>query len=147
MDFSFNAEDEAFREEIRTWVRANLPADIAARSKHQFHLPASDTARWVALLNADGKGWAVPNWTVEQGGPGWTLMQQYIFEEVLIEEDAPVIDVGGAKMFGPIINKFGTTDQIERFIKRHDRWLLRSGRFHQSGEGQPCNQGAPPEHG
>ena len=61
MDFTFNAADEAFREEIRTWVRANLPADIAAKARHQFHLPWTDMARWVKLLNADGKGWAVPN--------------------------------------------------------------------------------------
>jgi alkylation response protein AidB-like acyl-CoA dehydrogenase len=101
MDFTFDPADEAFREEIRTWVRANLPADMAARSRHRFHLPRSDQTRWTALLNADGKGWAVPNWPVEQGGPGWSLMQQYIFEEVLIEEDAPV---------------FGTPEQIERFI-------------------------------
>jgi alkylation response protein AidB-like acyl-CoA dehydrogenase len=117
MDFTFDPADEAFREDIRTWVRANLPADIAAKSRHQFHLPWTDMARWVALLNADGKGWGVPGWTRERGGPGWTLMQQFIFEEVLIEEDAPPIDVGVAKMIGPIINNFGSPDQFERFLK------------------------------
>ena len=128
MDFTFNPADEAFREEIRAWVRANLPADIAAKSRHQFHLPWSDMARWVALLNADGKGWAVPNWTAAQGGPGWSLMQQYIFEEVLIEEDAPQIDVGVAKMIGPIINKFGSPEQIERFL---GPWMQGKHRFAQ----------------
>ncbi len=117
MDFTFDPADAAFREEIRAWVRANLPADLAAKSRRQFHLSWHEMSRWVALLNADGKNWAVPNWSVEDGGPGWTLMQQYIFEEVLIEEDAPVIDVGGAKMIGPILNKFGTADQRERFLK------------------------------
>jgi alkylation response protein AidB-like acyl-CoA dehydrogenase len=116
MDFTFDPADEAFREQIRTWVRANLPADIAAKSRFQFHLSWHDTSRWVALLNADGKGWAVPNWPIERGGPGWSLIQQYIFEEVLIEEDAPAIDVGGAKMIGPIIHNFGSADQVERFI-------------------------------
>jgi alkylation response protein AidB-like acyl-CoA dehydrogenase len=117
VDFTFDPTDEAFREEIRTWVRANLPADLAEKSRKQFHLSWHEISRWVALLNADGKGWGVPNWSVELGGPGWSLMQQYIFEEVLIEEDAPSIDVGGAKMIGPIINNFGSADQRERFIK------------------------------
>jgi acyl-CoA dehydrogenase len=117
MDFAFDPADAFFREQIRAWVRANIPADIAEKSRRQFHLSWHDMSRWVALLNADGKGWAVPNWSVKQGGPGWTLMQQYIFEEVLIEEDAPPIDVGGAKMIGPIINNFGSADLIERFVK------------------------------
>jgi alkylation response protein AidB-like acyl-CoA dehydrogenase len=127
MDFTFDPADEAFREDIRSWVRANLPADLAERSRKQFHLSWHDMSRWVALLNAGGKGWGVPNWSIEQGGPGWNLMQQYIFEEVLIEEDAPSIDVGGAKMFGPIINNFGTADQHDRFIKPWMRGELRFG--------------------
>jgi alkylation response protein AidB-like acyl-CoA dehydrogenase len=116
MDFTFDPAMEAFREEIRTWVRANLPGDLAEKSRRQFHLSWYDMSRWVALLNADDKGWGVPNWSIAQGGPGWSLLQQYNFEEVLIEEDAPPIDVGGAKMIGPIINNFGSPDQIERFI-------------------------------
>jgi alkylation response protein AidB-like acyl-CoA dehydrogenase len=36
---------------------------------------------------------------------------------VLIEEDAPPIDVGVAKMIGPIINTFGNADQFERLLK------------------------------
>jgi alkylation response protein AidB-like acyl-CoA dehydrogenase len=127
MDFTFHPADEAFRMQIRDWVRANLPADLAERSRKQFHLSWHDMSRWVALLNADGKGWGVPNWSVEQGGPGWSLMQQYIFEEVLIEEDAPAIDVGGAKMIGPIINRFGSPEQIERFITPWMRGELRFG--------------------
>jgi alkylation response protein AidB-like acyl-CoA dehydrogenase len=127
MDFTFDPADEAFREDIRAWVRANLPADLAEKSRRQFHLSWYDMSRWVALLNAEGKGWGVPNWSAEQGGPGWSLMQQYIFEEVLIEEDAPAIDVGGAKMIGPIINNFGSADQHERFIKPWMRGELRFG--------------------
>ncbi len=36
MDFKFSAEDEAFRHEVRSFMQANLPQDIA-----------QDVSRWV----------------------------------------------------------------------------------------------------
>jgi alkylation response protein AidB-like acyl-CoA dehydrogenase len=123
MDLTFDPADELFREEIRSWVRANLPNDIKAVSHRNFHLGGPMMARWVGLLNT--RGWAAPGWPVELGGQGWTIMQQFIFEQALLEEGAPSLDVSGAKMIGPIINSYGTTDQIERFNKPWARGELR----------------------
>lgn len=125
MDFTFDPADAAFRDEIRAFIRANLPADIKAKSSSHFHLNGKDIARWGGILNT--RGWAAPSWSKEQGGPGWTQMQQFIFEQVNFEEGAPAIDAGGAKMIGPIINKFGNADQIERFNKPWMRGELRWG--------------------
>lgn len=123
MDFTFDPADELFREEVRSWVRANLPADIKAVSHRNFHMGGPMMARWVGLLNS--RGWAAPGWPVHLGGQGWTIMQQFIFEQVLLEEGAPSVDVGGAKMIGPIINNFGTPEQFERFNKPWARGELR----------------------
>jgi alkylation response protein AidB-like acyl-CoA dehydrogenase len=123
MDFSFDPADELFREEVRDWVRANLPADIKAVAHRNFHMGGPLMARWVGLLNT--RGWAAPSWPVELGGQGWTIMQQFIFEQVLLEESAPSLDVSGAKMIGPIINKYGTAAQIETFNKAWARGELR----------------------
>ena len=123
MDFTFDPTDEIFREEIRSWVRANLPADIKAVSHRNFHMGGPMMARWVGLLNT--RGWAAPSWPVELGGQGWTVMQQFIFEQTLLEEGAPSLDVSGAKMIGPIINSYGTPEQIERFNKPWARGELR----------------------
>ncbi|MEY2926079.1 MAG: hypothetical protein RL367_556, partial [Pseudomonadota bacterium] len=113
MNFTFDPADAVFREDIRRWVRANLPADIKAVSHRSFHLGGPMMSRWTALLGT--RGWAAPGWPVALGGQGWTIMQQFIFEQVLLEEGAPTLEAGGAKMIGPIINKYGTADQIERF--------------------------------
>lgn len=113
MDIELDATDEAFREEVRGFVRANLPPDLKAKASRNFHLSGYETSRWGAILNT--RGWAAPSWPVEHGGPGWTMMQQYIFDQVLFEEGAPVVDAGGGKMIGPIINTFGTPEQIARF--------------------------------
>lgn len=123
MDFTFDPADEIFREEIRSWVRANLPTDIKAVSHRNFHMGGPMMARWVGLLNT--RGWAAPSWPVELGGQGWTVMQQFIFEQTLLEEGAPSLDVSGAKMIGPIINSYGTPEQIERFNKPWARGELR----------------------
>ncbi|MEY2928207.1 MAG: hypothetical protein RL367_2684, partial [Pseudomonadota bacterium] len=112
-----------FRKDIRNWVRANLPADIKAVSHRSFHLGGPMMSRWTALLGT--RGWAAPGWPVALGGQGWTIMQQFIFEQVLLEEGAPTLEAGGAKMIGPIINKYGTADQIERFNRPWARGELR----------------------
>jgi alkylation response protein AidB-like acyl-CoA dehydrogenase len=123
MDFAFDPADQVFREDVRSWVRANLPADIKAVAHRNFHMGGPMMSRWVALLNT--RGWAAPGWPVALGGQGWTITQQFIFEQVLLEESAPSIDVSGAKMIGPIINTYGTADQIERFNKPWARGELR----------------------
>lgn len=134
MDFTFDPTDEAFREDVRTWVRANLPADIKAVSHRNFHMGGPMMARWVGLLNT--RGWAAPGWPVALGGQGWTIMQQFIFEQTLLEEGAPTLDVSGAKMIGPIINTYGTREQIERFNKPWAHGELRWGQgFSEPGAG------------
>ncbi|MBV8247026.1 MAG: pimeloyl-CoA dehydrogenase large subunit, partial [Comamonas sp.] len=46
MDLAFTPEEQAFREEVRTWVRAHLPEDIAHKVRHDLHLTRDDMQRW-----------------------------------------------------------------------------------------------------
>ena len=46
MDLAFTPEELKFRDEIRTWVKANLPADIAAKVHHAQRLSRGDMQRW-----------------------------------------------------------------------------------------------------
>ena len=50
MDLAFTPEEQAFREEIRTWVGANLPADISHKVHHALHLTRDDMQRWAKIL-------------------------------------------------------------------------------------------------
>ena len=78
MDLSWTPEERAFREEVRAFVRANLPADIGAKVLNHRRVVKDDYVRWQKILGA--KGWLGVSWPVEHGGTGWTAVQQHIFD-------------------------------------------------------------------
>jgi hypothetical protein len=55
MDLAFTPEEQAFREEIRAWVHANLPADISHKVHNALRLTREDMQRWAKILGK--KGW------------------------------------------------------------------------------------------
>jgi hypothetical protein len=50
MDLAFTPEELAFRDEIRTWVKANLPADISQKVHSAMRLTREDMQRWAKIL-------------------------------------------------------------------------------------------------
>ena len=128
MDFQYAAADEAFRAEVRGFLEAHLPADIAHRHALGFHpLPKDDLLRWNGIL-AD-KGWSAPHWPVEHGGPGWTPIQRHIFEEECLRAHAPDLSWQGIRLCGPIIYTFGSAAQKAQFLPpiRRGDFLLAQG--------------------
>ena len=78
MNFDYSESEQAFRAEVRDFLREHLPAGIAHRHALGYHpMPKADLVEWNRIL-AD-KGWAAPHWPVEHGGPGWTPIQRHIF--------------------------------------------------------------------
>ncbi len=73
-----NIDLEAFRQEVRQFLKENLPPEIAAKVKGGYELTKDELLTWQKRLFA--KGWAAPTWPVEYGGPGWSEMQKYIFD-------------------------------------------------------------------
>ncbi len=57
MDLAFTPEELAFRDEIRTWVKANLPADISHKVHNAMRLTRDDMQRWAKILGKKA-GWA-----------------------------------------------------------------------------------------
>ncbi len=115
MDLTFGAEAEAFREQVRSFIRTNLP-DATRRqvAEERMDLPAEDQRLWHRKLYE--QGWACPSWPVEHGGTGWTDQQQYIFEREIALADAPRFLIYGVQMLGPTIIAYGTEAQKERFL-------------------------------
>ena len=70
MDLRFTPEETTFREEVRAFIRDNLPTDIRDRMRLGHGPRKEDTVRWQRILNK--KGWAGLSWPKEWGGPGWT---------------------------------------------------------------------------
>ena len=114
MRLAFTAEDEAFRVEVRTFVRANLPADIRRKVAAGMRIERDDYVRWYRILEA--RGWITPGWPVEHGGPGWSPLRRYLFDEEMLLADAPRIVAAGINMLGPVLIRFGTAEQKARHL-------------------------------
>ena len=87
MDLNFSAEEIAFRHEVRAFIDANLPAATRAWLVAGKSPTKAMVIEWQKILNA--KGWAVPEWPVQWGGPGWSAAQKYIVREELQMAPAP----------------------------------------------------------
>ena len=116
MDLNPSAADQAFRDEVRSFVRASLPASIRDKMLHQKKVSREDTVRWHKILYAHG--WGAPSWPVEYGGTGWTAMQRLIFDDECALGGAPRLVPFGHNMVAPVIMKFGNAWQKERFLPR-----------------------------
>jgi acyl-CoA dehydrogenase len=104
MHFTLDQEDERFRQEVRAFLKARLPQDLAERNRRGYHPLREDTRQWTKILHA--QGWAGANWPASWGGTGWSPVRQFIFEEESILAGAPAVDTAGFKMIGPVIMTF-----------------------------------------
>ena len=116
MDLNYSAEESAFRDEVRTWLTANLPADLRDKVVNYRELTKDDLLRWHRILAA--KGWVAPEWPEEWGGTGWDVTQRYIFEEECGYVGAPPVIPFGLRMCAPVLFRFGTDAQKQRFLPR-----------------------------
>ena len=116
MDLRLTEDELAFREDVRSFVRDNLPASIREKSVAGRKLAKDDHVRWTRIL-AD-KGWAVPHWPKKWGGTGWSPVKQAIFLDETQRGAAPEAIAFGVNMVGPVIYTFGSEAQKERFLPR-----------------------------
>ena len=66
MDMSFSKEDEAFRTEVRNFLEAKLPKDVAHKVHNGFHVTRPEIMAWHKALYE--QGWITPNWPEAWGG-------------------------------------------------------------------------------
>jgi len=117
MDLDFNAEENAFRDEVRAFLKAHLPSEISTRiGRGDDSQIAQDIPRWQSILHKHG--WGAPAWPKAFGGTGWTTTQQYIFETECALADAPIQLPFGLKMVAPVMMRYGNAEQHARFLPR-----------------------------
>ena len=114
MDLAFTPEEQAFRQEVRAWVQSHLPADLAHKVHKGLHLGRDDLQRWAKILGQ--QGWLAAGWPAAFGGPGWTAVQKYLFEEECALAGAPRVVPFGPVMVAPVIMAFGNAAQQQRFL-------------------------------
>jgi len=126
MRLELSPEDLRFQEEVDAFLDAVLSAklrDAEARNAATF-CDVTAMGEWHAILFR--KGWVAPDWPKEYGGPGWSLVQRYIFARACERAGAPRTFTFGLAMCGPVLMKYGTQEQKARFLPRilsgEDRW-------------------------
>ena len=113
MDMEFNAQDLAFRDEVRNFIAENHP-DMSAKKDAGEEMSKEDFLSWHRILHA--KGWVAPAWPVEYGGTGWTPTQKYIWSEETARAECIRLMPFGLSMVGPVIYTFGTPEQKAQFL-------------------------------
>lgn len=125
MDLNYSPEEVAFREEVRAWLKTNVPDDLKIKVSHGIELNREEQLGWHKTLAR--KGWSVPPWPVEWGGTGWNVTQRFIFDEECYIAGAPQILAFGVLMCGQVLLKYGTEAQKARFLPRirdgEDFWV------------------------
>ncbi len=116
MDLNYSPEELAFRDEVRSWLQANLPQELKRKVETHAHLSREDLLRWHRILAQ--KGWVAPAWPKEWGGTGWSVVQRYLFEEECGYAGTPPLIPFGLSMCGPVLHKFGSDEQKKRFLPR-----------------------------
>ncbi|WP_421928983.1 pimeloyl-CoA dehydrogenase large subunit [Neoaquamicrobium sediminum] len=116
MDLRYTPEELAFRDEVRAFLKENLPEDVRQRLDNGEYGNKEDLVSWSRILNQ--KGWAVPHWPEKYGGTGWDPMRQYIFLEETQKWPAPQPLAFGVNMVGPVIYTFGSEAQKAQYLPR-----------------------------
>ena len=112
MDLTLSPNEEAFRDEVRSWLADNHPGEIPKDDDEAFEF----SRRWQRTLHE--RGWAGLSWPQEYGGRGATLIEQAIFYEEMVRAKAPrVANVLGLVMGGPVVITHGTEDQKKRYLE------------------------------
>jgi alkylation response protein AidB-like acyl-CoA dehydrogenase len=119
MDLSFSDQEETFRQEVRQWLKGNVPKRQRKAEPAEFGDPKriAELRAWQRrLYNA---GYLAMGWPKQYGGhatpgtdPRETLMRQTIVSEELLKARAPsVIGAMGIQMVGPTLMQYGTEAQ------------------------------------
>ena len=116
MDLNFSAEEQSFREEVKTWLARELPPALVAKVKGSKRLGREDYLAWHALLRS--RGWLAWHWPVEFGGTGWSPVEKHLFEEACVAAGAPRLVPFGLNMLGPVLIAFGSEAQKQYYLPR-----------------------------
>jgi len=124
VDLSEQAEVRALRAEIRAFIAEHLPSDYSRKTLAGEKLSKDEHNRWHSLLRA--KGWNVPLWPKEYGGPGWGPLERFVWEEESGLAGAPRLNHVSQDLLGPVIIEFGTEKQkrelLPRILSSEDWW-------------------------
>ncbi|MNQ12802.1 Acyl-CoA dehydrogenase [compost metagenome] len=105
-----------FRDEVRAFLRGQLPADLRRKVLDHQRLDKQDFQRWHRILHE--RGWVAPNWPAEFGGANWSIERRNVFDEECALAGAPETVPFGLRMVAPVIMAYGSDWQKSHFLPR-----------------------------
>jgi alkylation response protein AidB-like acyl-CoA dehydrogenase len=125
MDFRFSTEDEAWRQELRDWIRGEFGEDwkgmpsMGGEGEEEYQFAAGVRKKLAA------KGWTAPAWPQELGGMGASFTKQAIFNEELAYHRVPGPDLISVGYVGPTLMLYGTDEQkghLPKIVRAEETW-------------------------
>ena len=121
MDFKFTPHEEAFRTEVRDFLKREMPSEWAQHSATETWGSREGHAVARAFTEKLAKrGWLGMAWPKEYGGGGASHMEQLIYNEEMsyhgASVDMPVLT--GIQWVGPSLMLYGTEEQKKTYIPR-----------------------------
>ena len=115
MDFRFTPEEEAFRQELRSWLRENVPPDWEGVFLEEDEKEWKLGRAFVKKLSQ--KGWVAPSWPKEYAGMDASPAMQLVYNEEMGYQRAPIGSIIQAVGYiGPAILYFGTEEQKNQHL-------------------------------
>ena len=119
MDLGFSPAEEAFREEIRTWLEASLPVEWRHRGIGGYREDDEESIQreWQRRLYEGG--WLKLAWPAEHEGRGASPVMQAIYQEEMARAGAPII-LGrlGVTLLAPTLLVHGSPWQKEQYVEK-----------------------------
>ncbi|MGD3112426.1 acyl-CoA dehydrogenase family protein [Streptomyces sp. YGL11-2] len=123
------AEERAFRQEVRAFIRDRFPSSYRPDPDAEHSLEPEDVwgydwpadrrsadperragARaWAAALAE--RGWIAPHLPVRYGGAGLSPMREFILREEMMRAEVPTVNGIGAMLLGPTLVEYGSDAQ------------------------------------
>lgn len=116
MNFDPDPRTENLRAQVRAFIAKHVDPDAADRRPRSLSSSRADVERWTRVLSQ--QGWLAPHWPKQWGGTDWTPLECYILEEELGAAYCPDTDRIATGLIGPVIIKYGSDYQRERYLPR-----------------------------
>jgi alkylation response protein AidB-like acyl-CoA dehydrogenase len=116
VDFHLSAEDEAFRGEVRSFLRQELGPDWEPTTGRESVTPEQWAFMRGFTHKLAGRGWLTMAWPSEYGGGGAGHTRQLVYNEEMSYAGAPTAVGSGISLTGPTVMVHGTEEQKRQFL-------------------------------
>ena len=114
MDFALSAEQEAWVDEIRAFLREHFDTAAEEEARRRGNEASGPVLRAFRAKMAE-RGWLALTWPVDHGGSGRTMFEQFLLMDEFAYWGAPAIDLTSSAV-APTIMRVGTEEQKRQWL-------------------------------